>query len=458
MGKGEDMSRQVSLLDSLLEAPRPLTVSEFTEQVKVALETRFAEVWLEGEISNFKRHSSGHWYFTLKDAGAQVRCASFRNSNRYIRFLPEDGMLVRARGRLSLYEPRGEYQILVTSIEPVGVGALQKAFEQLKARLAAEGLFDEDRKRPIPRLPRRVGIVTSPTGAAIKDFLRILHRRNSAVSVVVAPARVQGEGAVDEVVRGIELLDALGDVDVIVVGRGGGSLEDLWAFNEERLVRAIAASKVPVISAVGHETDFTIADFVADLRAPTPSAAAELVASAASEVRDQIDQLRAAAVASVRYRILEARSAVRDLRHDYAMRSVPGALARHIRATDEARELLVETMRRRMADVRDRLSRAAAVMAGSDPRRRLLVERARVAASQVDLSRWARRAVETRRERLALLEGTLSSLSPLDVLLRGYALVRDENGRVVRSPADVAPGERIQVRVADGEFKAIRED
>jgi exodeoxyribonuclease VII large subunit len=452
------MDRQFSLLDALLEAPRPLSVTELTGQVKQLLETRFAEVWIEGELSNFKRHSSGHWYFTLKDAGAAVRCASFRNSNRYIKFAPADGLAVRVRGRLSLYEPRGEYQILVSSMEPVGVGALQLAFEQLKSRLEAEHLFDAERKRPIPALPRRIGVVTSPTGAALRDILRVLKRRNRAVRVLISPARVQGEGSAAEIARAIERLSTSGLVDVIIAGRGGGSLEDLWAFNEEVVARAIAASLVPVVSAVGHETDFTIADFVADLRAPTPSAAAEIVAAAADEVRESVDRLRHAAVSAVRYRMLDARSATRDLRHARAMQAVPGRLARYVQATDEAREALVDGMRSRLRDARDRIALARATLGAADPRRRVLEDRARVAATSSRLAARARASVESRRERLALLAGTLSSLSPLDVLLRGYALVRDERGHVVRSPADVAPGERIRVRVADGEFNATRDD
>lgn len=452
------MTRQASLLDSLLEPPRPLSVSELTEQIRDMLESRFAEVWIEGEISNFKRHSSGHWYFTLKDSGAAIRCASFRNANRYIKFLPEDGLAVRARGRLSLYEPRGEYQILVSSLEPVGCGALQLAFEQLKSRLEAEGLFDAERKRQIPALPRCVGIVTSPTGAALRDMLRVLNRRNRAVRILLAPARVQGEGSAAEVARAIELLSSSGLVDVIIAGRGGGSLEDLWAFNEEAVARAIAASSVPVISAVGHETDFTIADFVADLRAPTPSAAAELVAAAADEVREALSRLRQAASSATRLRLLEARSSVRELRHAQAMRAVPGMLNRLVLAADEARETLVDSTRGRVSTAREAIVAARTALAAADPRRRLLEDRARTAAARTRLETLTRSAIDGRRERLALLAGTLSAMSPLDVLLRGYAIVHDEQGRIVRSPADVAPGERLNVRVADGTFSAIRTD
>ncbi len=254
-----------------------LTVSQLAAQLAAMVEERFPAVWVEGEISNFKVYQSGHAYFTLKDDTAQMRCVLFRNRARRIRFTPGDGLSVLAFGAIEIYAQRGEYSLVVELLEPRGLGALQLAFEQLKERLAAEGLFDPARKRALPRFPRKIGIVTSPTGAAIRDMLRVIGRRFGQIHIVIAPAKVQGEGAAQEVAQGVRDLNALGDVDVIIVGRGGGSLEDLWAFNDEMLARTIAASKVPVISAVGHEVDFTIADFVADLRAPTPSAAAELV-------------------------------------------------------------------------------------------------------------------------------------------------------------------------------------
>ena len=369
------MSRQTSLLDALLEPPKPISVSELTGLIKQTLESQFAEVWVEGEISNFKRHTSGHWYFTLKDAGAQVRCASFRNANRYVRFDPHDGLAVRVRGRISLYEPRGEYQILVSSMEPVGVGALQLAFEQLKARLASDHLFDLERKRALPLLPRCVGIVTSPTGAAIRDMLRVLKRRNTSVRVLVAPVRVQGDGAAREIAHAIEMLSESGLVDVIIAGRGGGSLEDLWAFNEEAVARAIFASRVPVISAVGHETDVTIADFVADVRAPTPSVAAELVAAGAGELRETIRQKRRDALASMRFRLLDARSSVRELRYDPALAAIPNRLARLIQQVDDAREQVVSSSEDRLDSLRAALARRATALAAADPRRRVLEDR-----------------------------------------------------------------------------------
>jgi exodeoxyribonuclease VII large subunit len=301
---------QFSFLEQLMQERRALSVSELTAQVKILVERQFQEVWVEGEVSNFRRHSSGHWYFTLKDEGAMLRCASFRMQNRLIRFTPEDGLTVRAHGRISLYEARGEYQLLVEYLEPVGVGALQLAFEQMKSRLASEGMFDMERKRPLPLLPRCVGVVTSPTGAAIRDILRVIKRRNESASVKIAPARVQGEGAGAEIAEAIALLNRCEDVDVIIIGRGGGSAEDLWAFNEEAVARAIFDSRVPVVSAVGHETDFTIADFVADLRASTPSAAAEIVSLARDEIQAQLRGLNDAMESAVRYRLIERRGAL----------------------------------------------------------------------------------------------------------------------------------------------------
>jgi len=257
---------QLSFLEQLVQQRRPMSVSELTTRLKIVVEREFVDLYVEGEISNFRRHTSGHWYFSLKDEAAALRCASFRMQNRIIRFVPEDGLRVIARGRLSIYDARGEYQLIVEHMEPVGAGALQLALEQLKKRLAADGLFAVDRKRALPVLPRCIGVVTSPTGAAVRDILRVLKRRNEAVSVLIAPVRVQGESAASDIARAVRLLNSRKEVDAIIVGRGGGSTEDLSCFNEEVVARAIYTSRVPVISAIGHETDFTIADLVADLR------------------------------------------------------------------------------------------------------------------------------------------------------------------------------------------------
>src|SRR6058998_732466 len=327
------------LLASLFDKTerRPISVSELTAMIRGELERRFASVWVEAEVSNFRSVSSGHWYFTLKDEFAQLRSACYRSSNQRIRFRPEDGLQVRARGRLSVYEPKGEYQLIVETLEPVGAGALQLAFEQTKARLQAEGLFAAGLKRPVPMFPRRVGVITSANGAAIRDILNVISRRTRTVHVLFAPARVQGDGATGEVVRAIKFLNefharALRDgrheegIDVMIVGRGGGSIEDLWTFNEEVVARAIRTSAIPVISAVGHETDFTVADFVADLRAPTPSAAAEIVAAHEAELCSRLASLSATLARSIQYRIADARNQVHDLAQSTAFDAVTARL------------------------------------------------------------------------------------------------------------------------------------
>src|SRR2546423_3893171 len=367
-----------SLLLSLFDETerRPLTVSELTSQVRGALENRFASVWVEGEISNFKAHTSGHWYFTIKDEGAQLKATCFRGINRAIRFRPADGLQVRVRGRMTVYEPRGAYEIIVEGLDPVGAGALRVAFEQLRERLAAEGLFDAELKRPLPLMPRRVGVVTSPTGAALRDILHVLTRRTRTVHVLVAPTRVQGAGAAREIARAIALLNAqhraaLAEgrfdetIDAIIVGRGGGSVEDLWAFNEEEVARAIRASAIPVISAIGHETDVTIADFAADVRAATPSAAAEIVAAHEDEMHAVVSALTRDLVRTVKYRLLDERTRVQDAAMSYGFDEVRARLRALGEQTNEtARRLELsfaragERARRRLDEVVRRLAPA----------------------------------------------------------------------------------------------------
>ncbi|HEV8663323.1 MAG TPA: exodeoxyribonuclease VII large subunit [Candidatus Methylomirabilis sp.] len=387
-------------------APHVYTISALTAELKALLEGTYPTLWVEGEVSNFKHHASGHMYFTLKDAGSQIRAVMFRTANRGLKFRPEDGLSVLVRASLGVYEPRGEYQLYVEHMEPKGLGALQLAFEQLKARLAAEGLFDEARKRPIPRLPRRIGIVTSPSGAAIRDMLNIIDRRFANVEVVIYPARVQGEEAAGEIAAGIEVLNARGDLDVLIVGRGGGSIEDLWAFNEERVARAIAASKVPVISAVGHETDFTIADFVADLRAPTPSAAAELVVAHKAELAQRLDDLTSRLETALRHRVEAGRQRLTSL-------------ARHLGLVSP-----VERVRRQ----RERVAAAAETLWGAI--------RTRVKLWEGDLR---------------ALAGKLESLSPLAILARGYSITRLlPDLRIVKDAGAVRPGEAVSVLLHRG--------
>jgi exodeoxyribonuclease VII large subunit len=404
-----------------------LTVSELTAELRRAVEERFPAVWVEGEISNWRLYGSGHAYFTLKDAGAQLRCALFRTRVRRLRFEPADGLAVLAFGAVEVYAQRGEYQLVVELLEPKGLGALQLAFEQLKARLDGEGLFDPRRKRPLPPFPRTIGLVTSPDGAALRDILRVIARRFGDLHIVLAPARVQGEGAADEIARALADLNALGGVDVIIVGRGGGSLEDLWAFNEEVVARAIAASKAPVISAVGHEVDYTIADFVADLRAPTPSAAAELVVREKQAVADAVGSLRAR---------LE-RAAARPLR-DAARRA------------DELRARLGRAGRAELGRARHRLALAEAGLRAGSPFARLAHGRHRLDRLDGRLRAGVTRALQAGRHRLTGAAGRLDSLSPLAVLGRGYSLTLGPGRRIVRAWRDVRPGDDVDVLLHEG--------
>ena len=408
-----------------------LTVSELTRRLQEVLEDRFPAVWVEGEISNFRLYGSGHAYFTLKDADAQIRAVLFRNRGRRIKFEPADGLHVMAFGSIEVYPQRGEYQMVIELLEPKGLGALQLAFEQLKTRLQAEGLFDQTRKRELPRFPRKIGIVTSPSGAAIRDMLRVIGRRFGELHIVIAPCRVQGEGAAEEIAQGLRDLNALGGVDVIIVGRGGGSLEDLWAFNEEIVARAIAGSKVPVVSAVGHEVDFTIADFVADLRAPTPSAAAELVVREKQAVVDSLGQLRA------RLERFAARP-LRDLE----------------RRVDELTARLRREIRSELGRANHRVVLVTRALRASDPVARVANDRHRLENLQSRLITSLTRRCDHARYGLRTAVGRLDSLSPLAVLGRGYSLTRTPTGEVVHSPAQVQVGDGIRVLLHRGSLDA----
>jgi exodeoxyribonuclease VII large subunit len=448
---------QLTFLEQLMQQRRALSVSELTGRLKTLVESSFFEVHVEGEISNLRRHTSGHWYFTLKDEGAALRCACFRMQNRLIRFAPEDGLTVRARGRLSVYEARGEYQLVVEYLEPVGVGALQLAFEQLKSKLAAEGLFDLDRKRALPLLPRCIGIVTSPTGAAVRDIVRVIRRRTEAVSILIAPSRVQGEGAAFEIARAIRILSARREVDVIIVGRGGGSHEDLWCFNDELVARAIVKSRVPVISAIGHETDFTIADFVADLRASTPSAAAEMVAAAHGEISARVAGLRSDLSRALRYRVLELRGRIAELESNRAFDSVQMKIRSTSQRVDDAAHSMETILRDAIKTRRARLGALALRLSSADLRRAMIGKRASLDSVNGRLKATGRLTLDRSRERLSIGAGKLASLSPLGVLARGYAIAFDRQGSVIKRAADVNSGDRVNVRVSEGTFAAIKE-
>lgn len=430
------------------------SVSELTARIKEQLEGAFPAVWVEGEISNLRTPGSGHAYFTLKDETAQLRAVLFRNRGRRIRFEPEDGMKVLAFGGLDLYPPRGEYQLVVELLEPKGVGALQYAFEQLKRRLEAEGLFAEARKRPLPAFPRVIGIVTSPTGAAIRDMLNIIGRRFGDLRILIVPVRVQGEEAPGEIVAALATLATLEELDVVIVGRGGGSIEDLWAFNDERVARAIVASRVPVISAVGHETDYTIADFVADLRAPTPSGAAELV------VREKLAVMRT--LVDLHDRLQQAMASQMERRRErvasLARRRVltePGrALREWTRRLDEAHTGLSAAVRAHQRMLRHRVELATNALSSQHPLARISHGAAVLVQLRGRLVASATHRAKHSRHRLAAAVGRLQSLSPLAVLGRGYSLTRLASGVVVRSAAALRAGDAIEVLLAEGAVDA----
>ena len=444
---------QIGLEFDLAPERRVLTVGELNAAVRAALDEAFPDVWVAGEISGLKLASSGHYYFTLKDKDAQVRCVAFRQAHRFWKFKPRDGLAVLARGRVELYEPRGEYQLQVEMLEPQGLGALQLAFEQLKKKLAAEGLFEPARKRPLPRFPRRIGIVTSPRGAVIHDLVQILSRRSPGVWIRVFPALVQGQGAVEEVCRGIDYFSRSDWAEVAIVARGGGSLEDLWTFNEEAVARAIADCRIPVVSAVGHESDVTIADFVADLRAPTPSAAAELVVPEREELMERVRHARGKAVQAVRYRLAMLDQRLRRQGIERALGLLHRRVGRGLQRVDEMDYRLREAMRaaldarqRRRRSLEERLRRF-------DVRPRLSTGRRRLEASRMKLEQTLALRLTRQRGALDRLSAKLSQLSPLLILERGYAIVSTGAG-IVKQPADAPAGSRIHVRVAKGEFDA----
>jgi exodeoxyribonuclease VII large subunit len=434
------------------------SVSELSQGIKNLLEREYPDVWVTGEVSNFRAAASGHLYFTLKDATAQLRAVCFRNQARYLKFKPQDGISVIARGHLSVYEARGEYQLYVEYLEPAGLGALQLAFEQLKQKLAAEGLFDIARKKPLPLLPRAIGVVTSPAGAVIRDILRILRRRFRNMNVLIYAVKVQGEGAAEEIVEGVKYFNREQNVDVVIVARGGGSLEDLWAFNEEVVARAIAASGIPVISAVGHETDFTIADFVADLRAPTPSAAAELVVHRKQDFLTELEDRARRMTQIVRLQLSEARQRLTELRMHHAFQTLATRLAERAQRVDDAVASLERSMRSVLNRARQEWLRASAGVVRYDFRRLLGLKRAALDDRLGRFDAALRRFLTERHNRLAQVEAILKERSPLTILQRGYSITRDAAGKIVRDAEAIALGSDISVRLARGELAATIKD
>ena len=433
------------------------TVSELTRQVKQKLEGTFLNLWVEGQLSNVKRPSSGHVYFTLKDDRSQLPAVMFRGSARRLRFRPEDGTAVLVWGHITVYEPHGKYQIQVERMEPRGKGELQLAFEQLKGRLSKEGLFDDARKQPLPLLPQRLGIVTSPSGAAVRDICRVLHRRFPNLEVLVYPAQVQGPMAAGEIAQGVRVLNRLGGFDVIIVARGGGSLEDLWPFNEESVARSIATSEIPVVSAVGHEVDFTIADFVADLRAPTPSAAAELVVQRKDDVQERLRTFRTRLDSAVEGRMERLGRRLDRVSGHEAFTVVRHAVERRGQRVDEASFRARATMEQTLSALRRKLQGVGSGL--SDARPNLRIERSK--SKLGELSRRGDAAVTARLERARRSFGTLAAkvetLSPLGVLGRGYSLTWTGQGKLLRHARDAAVGDHVRVDLHRGRLECTVE-
>jgi exodeoxyribonuclease VII large subunit len=429
-------------------------VRDLVASVRTHIEREYSDAWVEGEISNFRAPESGHLYFTLKDGNAQIRVVMFRSSARLLRFRPADGLQVVVRGRVTIYEDRGELQIAAEYLEPKGVGSLQLAFEQLKSKLEAEGLFAPERKKPIPPLPARIGIVTSAQAAALRDILNILQRRHHSVNVLIFPAQVQGEAAAREVSAGVRFFNQHGNVDVIVIARGGGSAEDLAAFNDETLARTIAASEIPVISAVGHETDFTIVDFVADLRAPTPSAAAELVIRSRQEVEDHAAALRERLGRAMRYRLLMGRQALTELAQHGAFARMMELIRQRQQKLDDLSHRMELGQRQLLEQLRRRWEAVSAAVRHYDLRLVLSGVRKELDGGTQALVSVMRNVLLQHRVRNERFEMILQSLSPLAILERGYALVFDSEGNLLKDANKVKTGDRISARLAHGELQA----
>ena len=445
-------TRQLDLLFEEQSARRIWPVRELVEHVRELVEARYTDLWVEGEISNLRRAPSGHVYFTIKDADAQLPVVLFRRQAMLLRFEPEDGLHVLVRGRVSIYENRGQLQLVAETIEPVRAGSLQLAFEQLKEKLKAEGLFDVDRKRPLPEFPRTVAIVTSPTGAVIRDFLNIVARRHSGLNVMLFPISVQGESAPGEIAIALETLNRAGMVDVIVLARGGGSLEDVAAFNSERVARAIVASNLPVVSAVGHETDFTIADFVADLRAPTPSAAAELITEAQHKIADRMANQAVRLDRAIRFQILQMRGRLDGVLVDRMSGRMTASLHRAQQRVDELAFRLEGSIEDTLQGLMRGTAELTAAVLRHDPRQKLRLAAERLGACRQRLEHAIETMHQALAQRIVTMDHRLLALSPLAVLDRGYALVHGAGGALIRSADQLDIGDRVTTRLSDGTF------
>lgn len=429
-------------------------VSELVGELRAEIEREFFDLWIEGEICDLRPAASGHIYFTLKDDQGQIPAVLFRRQAGLLRFRPENGLYVLLRGKLSLYEQRGQVQIVAEHLEPIGAGSLQFAFEQVKRKLQQEGLFDVERKRSLPAFPRCVGILTSPSGAVIRDFITVVNRRHSALQILLYPAVVQGEAAATEIAKGIAYFNKTREVDLIVIARGGGSLEDLAPFNSESLARAIAASELPVVSALGHETDFTIADFAADLRAPTPSAAAELITSAQHKVEEHMEQLSQRLHRAARYLVMQARERFSRVSAESSLARIADALSCRQQRVDDLRFRLEPSWRAMYHRQAQRLQVAASAVLSNNAAQRITAVRERLEGLSSRLAHAQALANRSRRAGLESLERQLVAFSPLNVLNRGFALVYDETGTLLKSAAQIANGQLVSTRLASGTFES----
>ncbi|MHA0875482.1 exodeoxyribonuclease VII large subunit [Enterobacter pasteurii] len=432
------------------QSPSIYTVSRLNQTVRLLLEQEMGQVWISGEISNFTQPASGHWYFTLKDDTAQVRCAMFRNSNRRVTFRPQHGQQVLVRANITLYEPRGDYQIIVESMQPAGEGMLQQKYEQLKAKLSAEGLFDQQLKKPLPSPAHCVGVITSKTGAALHDILHVLKRRDPSLPVIIYPTAVQGDDAPGQIVRAIELANARQECDVLIVGRGGGSLEDLWSFNDERVARAIFASLIPVVSAVGHETDVTIADFVADLRAPTPSAAAEVVSRNQQELLRQIQNGQQRLEMAMDYFLANRTRRFTQLHHRLQQQHPQLRLARQQTVLERLRQRMNVAVDAQLKRAGSRQQRVTQRLNQQNPQPTIYRAQARIKQLEYRLAENIRARLSTTRERFGNAVTHLEAVSPLSTLARGYSVTTATDGNVLKQTRQVKAGDILTTRLSDG--------
>ncbi len=448
------MDNQESFID--IGTPEIFSVSSLTSRIKDMLEEQFDFIWIEAEISNFRKPSSGHYYMVFKDEYSQIRAVMFRPQAMYINFIPQDGTKVIARGRISVYQPRGEYQVIIDYLEPLGVGAMALAFEQLKQKLAAKGIFDEDIKKPLPFLPRHVAVITSPTGAAIRDFLNIAYRRFTNLEITIIPVKVQGEGASEEIIEAISIANNELDADTIVITRGGGSMEDLWEFNSEDLAYAIRGSKIPIVSAVGHEIDITISDLAADLRAPTPSAAAELLVAEKEAIEKDLRDIRERIISSFRYYLSNLGKSLAALKK--GLRDPRKGIADSWLRLDEMENRLKRQMSTLLNDQKSRLKSQSRSLFVNSPVKKIERYREAISFNQKLLMRSMERVTDSKRKKIDIFSEKLKDLSPYSILDRGYSITRTEDKKAIRSALEVQAGDRVSVTLSEGSLDCLVEN